>query len=275
MNARTQQRGRQKAATVAAWQLFVCAIFLLPFSFLLPPSSFLLSQERPLPDAETFFKEVRAHLTRSDREQYRYAYRERRSEMHTNPFGKLGTGGTLLYEIEPGEEVGLYHRQLVARDGKPVSNEKRSTVDRRGRSDTNPAVDDVVKTLEFDLNRREMIDGRELIVVHFAPRKDAKPKTRQGKMAKVFKGTIWIDEEAKEVVRLEATAVDSLSYGFGVLARLSEGTRVEVVRDRVDSSVWLPTSIRLKGDGRAMLFIRKLNVDYFIEWFNYKRVLTE
>jgi hypothetical protein len=31
----------------------------------------------------------------------------------------------------------------------------------------------------------------------------------------------------------------------------------------------------LKGDGRAQLFIRKLNVDYFIEWFDYKRVLTE
>jgi hypothetical protein len=94
-------------------------------------------------------------------------------------------------------------------------------------------------------------------------------------MAKVFKGTVWVDEDAKEVVRVEAIAIDSLSYGFGVLARLSEGTRVEVVRERIDSTVWLPTSIKLKGDGRALLFIRKLNVDYFIEWFDYKRVLTE
>jgi hypothetical protein len=248
---------------------------LTAFSVVLSPPPVLRAQDRPLPDAETLYKEVRANLARADREQYRYSYRERRSEMHINPFGRLGTGGMLLYEVEPGKELGVYHRLLVARDGKPVSDEKRSTVDRRGRSDTNPAVDDVVKTLQFDLDRREMVDGRELLVVTFHPRKDANPRTRQGKMAKVFKGTVWVDEDAKEVVRVEAIAIDSLSYGFGVLARLSEGTRVEVVRERIDSTVWLPTSIKLKGDGRALLFIRKLNVDYFIEWFDYKRVLTE
>ena len=51
--------------------------------------------------------------------------------------------------------------------------------------------------------------------------------------------------------------------------RLGEGTHVKVVREPVDS-VWLPTSIRLMGEGRALLF-RKLNVDYFVEWFDYKR----
>jgi hypothetical protein len=29
----------------------------------------------------------------------------------------------------------------------------------------------------------------------------------------------------------------------------------------------------LKGEGRAMLF-RKLNVDYVVEWFNYRRTLN-
>jgi hypothetical protein len=44
---------------------------------------------------------------------------------------------------------------------------------------------------------------------------------------------------------------------------------VHVVREPVDT-VWLPTSIRLSGDGRALL-LRKLDVDYFIEWFDYRR----
>jgi hypothetical protein len=235
-------------------------------------SVLLATQERPFPQHDEFFSDVRANLARSDREQYRYAYRERRSDVHTNPFGKLGTGGTLLYEVQPGEEYGLYYRQLVARDGKPLSDEKRQTVDRRGRSETNPAVDDVVQTLHFEITGREVLDGREMIVVSFEPRRDAKPKTRQGKMAKAFAGRVWIDEAEREVVRLEAKAVDSLSYGLGVLARLHEGTEVELERRRVDASLWLPTSIRLKGTGRAIL-IRKLNIDYFIEWFDYKRVL--
>lgn len=235
-------------------------------------SLLLLAQERPLPQEDTFFADVRANLARADKEQYRYAYKERRSEVHTNPFGKLGTDGTLLYEVQPGDEYGIYHRQLVARDGKTVTGEKRQTIDRRGRSETNPAVDDVVQTLEFTLARRETLDGRDAIVVDFKPRPDAKPKTRQGKMAKAFAGRIWIDEAEREVVRLEAKAVESLSYGLGVLARLNKGTEVRVLRERIDRSLWLPTSIRLKGEGRAILF-RKLDVDYFIEWLDYRRVL--
>ena len=100
---------------------------------------------------------------------------------------------------------------------------------------------------------------------------DMKRKS-QGKIAKVFRGSAWIDEATHEVMRVEATSIDSLSYGLGFVARLGEGTKATLSRERIDSSVWLPTSIRLTGDGRALLF-RKLNIDYVIEWFNYKRVL--
>lgn len=229
----------------------------------------LQGQEPPLPEAEAFFAAVRANLARADKEQYRYAYHERRSELHTNPFGKLGTDGSLLYRITPGADYGVYQRLLVQRDGKAVNGEKAETIDRRGRSDTNPAVDDVVMTLAFRIARRERVGGRELIRVTFEPKPGARPKTRQGKMAKAFKGDVWVDERANEVVRLEATAIESLGYGLGVLARLNQGAKVHVVREPVDT-VWLPTSIRLSGDGRALL-LRKLDVDYFIEWFDYRR----
>ena len=237
------------------------------------PSAFVLrSQEPPLPASEEFVQQVRDNLARADREQYRYAYHERRSDLHTNPFGKLGTSGTLLYAVHPGDEYGIYHRQLIARDGQTVTDEKQQTVDRRGRSETNPAVEDVVQTLDFSMVRREVVGGRDMIVVSFSPKPDAKPRTRQGKMAKAFEGTTWIDEALREVVRLEATSVDTISYGLGVIARLGKGAKVELVRERIDESIWLPTSIRLKGEGRAIL-VRKLKIDYFIQWFDYRRAL--
>jgi hypothetical protein len=226
-------------------------------------------QERVVSMSDPFFAAVRNNLSRSDREQYRYAYHERRSDVHTNPFGRIGTDGSLLYQVTPGDEYGIYHRLLVERDGKALSNESKETIDRRGRSDTNPAVDDVVATLAFQINGYETSGGRKLMLLGFSPKPDAKPRTRQGKLAKAFKGTIWIDEQAREVVRVEATAIDSISYGLGVVARLSEGTQVKVLREPIDS-VWLPTSIRLTGEGRALLF-RRLNVDYSVEWFDYKR----
>lgn len=234
------------------------------------PQAPLRGQERPLPAAEPFYAAVRANLARSDREQYRYAYRERRSEVHTNPFGKIGTDGSALYQVTPGAEYGVYHRVLVERDGKSLAGETRETIDRRGRSDTNPAIDDVVDTLTFRLSGRESSGGRDLIVIQFEPRPGAKPRTRQGKLARAFKGAIWVDEQTSEVVRADATAIESLGYGLGVLARLNEGTRARLEREPIDT-VWLPTSIRLSGEGRALL-LRKLDVDYFIQWFDYRRV---
>src|SRR6188472_4387558 len=100
------------------------------------------SPERPLPPPQTFYLAVVANLAKSDREQYRYAYRERRSEVHTNPFGRIGTGGTVTYEVIPGVQLGMYQRRLVERDGKPVAAAKPEVVDRRDQGGANPSIDD-------------------------------------------------------------------------------------------------------------------------------------
>jgi hypothetical protein len=239
---------------------------------LAPVTADLRAQARPLPDPQPFLEAVRENLARSDREQYRYAYRERRSDLHTNPFGRLGTDGMLLYEVKPGEELGLYFKQLIARDGEPVTDGKQERIDRRNRPEENRSVHDVVATLDFEIAGREVRGGRDHVVVHFGPKKDARPRTRQGKMAKVFKGIVWIDETAREVARVEATAIDNLSYGWGIVARLNDGTRITMERKPVDAQLWLPTSIRLVGEGRAVLF-RKLKLDFAIEWFDYERAL--
>jgi hypothetical protein len=229
-------------------------------------------QPRPLPSEEAFYPAVVANLAKADREQYRYAYRERRSEVHTNPFGRIGTGGLVLYDVTPGKELGIYQRRLIERDGKPVAEQTAEVLDRRSRGKSNPSIDDVIATLDFRIRARQVLAGRDTIVIDFAPKKESNPKTRQGKIAKAFKGSAWVDEATHEVTRVEATSTDSISYGLGFVARLGEGTRATLARERIDSTVWLPTSIRLTGDGRALL-VRKLTIDYVIEWFNYRRVL--
>jgi hypothetical protein len=243
--------------------------------FLLLPSFFLLAavsaQSRPLPDDEAFFAATRENLARANRLQNSYAYKERRTELHMNPFGRIGTGGVQVFDVTPGPDPSVYFRRLLEEDGKRVTDSKPERQERRIRTQGRSAVEDTVETLRFAIDRRETIDGRDAIVIRFEPRPDADPQTREGRMAKVFQGQIWVDEEAREVMRVEAVATDDLSYGFGLLARLNEGTVVTLTRAPVEGGIWLPTSIRFKGQGRALLF-RKLNVDYVIEWFDYRRV---
>jgi hypothetical protein len=251
--------------------------FLTPASFFLTPDAhlitprFTLAQGRPLPDEEPFFAETRENLARSTRVQNRYAYKERRTELHMNPFGRLGTGDTVVHEVTPSEDGRATYRRLLERDGRAVTGEAPERRERRARPQGRSAVEDAVSVLQFAIHGRETIEGRDAIVVRFEPRPEARPSTREGRIAKAMKGTIWVDEAAREVMRAEATAIDSLSFGFGIIARLNEGTHVTFTRERVDRDVWLPTSIRLTGQGRAILF-RKLAIDHVIEWFDYELI---
>jgi hypothetical protein len=227
---------------------------------------------RPLPDRAVLFKTTQDNLARAQREQGRYAYKERRTELHTNPFGKIGTGAVRVYDVTPGGQPGVIIRTLLEKDGVKVSNAKPEREERRGRAQSQSSIDDVVSTLDFVMQRRESVGGKDAIVVTFAPKPGARPQTREGKMAKLFTGSIWIDESAQEVVRVEGTAIDSMSFGLGMIARLNEGTRVALTRQPVDGGIWLPTSVRFVGVGRAMVF-RKLTIDYAVDWFEYREVL--
>jgi hypothetical protein len=229
------------------------------------------AQSLPLPEEERLFTQARDNLVRSMRVQNRYAYKERRTELHTNPFGRLGTGGLVLVEVTPTDDGSATIRRLLARDGKTVTDEEPERRERRPRPQGRSAVEDAVNALTFTIDGRERLEGRDTIVVKFTPKRDADVTTREGRIAKVMEGTIWVDEAAYEVIRAEATAIDDLSYGFGIIARLNEGTRVTFTREPVEGGIWLPTSVRIMGEGRALL-VRKLTVNHVIEWFDYRRI---
>jgi hypothetical protein len=231
---------------------------------------------KPLPSHDPFVKATRENLIRSQREQFNYAYKERRSEFHVNPFGRMGTGGIEGWEVTPIENGTVILRKLIERDGKPV---KDGDIDRikvneeRRREGRRTAMEDVVAMLTFKMARREHVNGRDTIVITFTPKPDGEAQTRQGRIAKSFTGSIWVDEIAHEVIRIDATAVDTISFGFGLIARLNEGSTVTLHRQPIEDGMWLPTSIRFSGEGRALL-LRKLNVDQRIEWSEYKKVLN-
>jgi len=242
---------------------------LFVFLLFLPASAG--TQPPPLPAEEPFFNAVRENMARASREQVRYAYKERRTELHTNPFGRLGTGDVLLYDVMPGPSPSVTFRTLLAKNGKPVANSKPERQERKVRTAAPSSVDDTVAALQFSIDHRETVNGRSAIVVRFEPRKNADPQTREGKLAKTFNGFIWVDEAAREVMRVEATAVEDLSYGLGLIARISKGTVVTLTRERIDDHIWLPTSTKFKANGRALFAIRKINFDFAVEWFDYRR----
>jgi len=305
MDRRKEAGGRRKGARVllcltlfllspSSYLLPPASCLLPPSSFLLSPASFLLSQENPLPDLDTVYTSVRENLARAQRSTHLYAFKERRTDLHTNVFGKLGTDGLRVFEVYPSPTVRLTYRRVIERNGMPVSaaelaqqdreyRERVMDAQRRPRANDSAAarqrgermIADVVETLQFALTGRATRDGVQALVVTFSPKPNARPVTREGRIAQKFGGTVWIQESNFEVLRVEAKAVDDLSFGYGLVARLSEGTTALLVREPVDDDIWMPTELRLTGRGRAALGLRRLVIDYVVEWFDYRRLPFE
>lgn len=261
------------------------------------------AQERPLPDAEALFTVVRENLIRAERETHLYTYKERRTDIHTNPFGRLGTGGISLFEVYPSPMRRMTYRRLIEKDGIRIPTDQVAEQDRRYRARVaevqnetaarSPAdqrvveaeaqrarerrqrrMGDVVDTLTFKMKGRLTYKGVPAIAITFTPKPDATPSTRQGRIAQKFTGTIYVNERASEVMSVEATSTDDISYGYGIVAKLGAGTSVTLRREPVAGNLWMPTRLTMKGQGRALV-VRRLVIDFAIDWFDYERLPVE
>ncbi|HEV8318479.1 MAG TPA: hypothetical protein VGQ10_13790 [Vicinamibacterales bacterium] len=251
------------------------------------------------PEDAAFLNEVRENLSRAEQLAHLYSYKERRTDVHANPFGRIGTGDTRVLEVYPSPNRQLTFRRVIERDGVPVPDaelreqereyQQRATdiharlstegFDARTARERDEAaarqraknrLDDILRVLVFNVKSHEVRNGVETVVVTFQGRPDAEPMTREGRMAKSFKGTIWIHDKARELMDVEAVTTDDIAFG-GFIARISDGTRTTMTRREVAPGVWMPTRVTFNGEGRVLLF-RKLKIDYLVEWFDYRKM---
>lgn len=253
-----------------------------------------------VPDVAAFFAEVRDNLIRAQRATHQFAYKERRTKFHSNPFGRLGTGGVELFEVFPSLHSKLTYRRLLMRDDVTVPPAERARQDReyrartaalrrrlqnetaadrqrrlndeaRARQRSQATIEDIVAAIEFHVTGRSFYEGRPAVTVAFAGRPAARPKTREGRIAQDFVGTAWIDPQLHEVMHAEGRTTDDVSFGFGMIARLNKDTEGSLTRQPIEPGLWMPTAVRVSGDGRAVLQLRKLMVDFKVDWSDYHR----
>jgi hypothetical protein len=191
-------------------------------------------------------------------------------------------------------------RRLVSQDGVPLSAKKQAQEDRRaiekstaireGRTiQERPGIRLSILFDRFDFKtlRRETRAGRETLVLAFSPRSGTDRKTEKrpaDALARVLEGTVWIDETARRVVRIEAKNQSGASAGVatgvrvGELVLVAEFQRLEgsVSSGGETDGVWLPTRTETVASGRAFLF-RKFHVRQTTIYSNYRRfsVATE
>ena len=232
----------------------------------------------------------------NDRQQRDYTYVERQEARKLD-----GHGAVKKIESRTSEVLEIYGElvaRLTAKDDKPLpadeakkedekiqkiidKRKNESEADRRkrvereekSREEDRKFVLEIADAFNFHLVGSEVLDGSDAWVLKGEPRPGYEPKRREARILSKFKGRVWIDKAEAQWVKLDITAIDTISVGF-VLARIHKGTRVLIELTRVNDEVWLPNLVQLHLDARVALF-KSYDEDIERTYRDYKKFRTD
>lgn len=257
------------------------------------------AQERPLPDASQFLQEVRKRLQTDEALQSAYTYVEHRRELKLDKSLRSTKETVKVIESYPGLPGEERWDRVIAEDGKPVSaadlekkdrERQRKALDYVKRLEKEPekvrrdharrrekyfremaeVVDELFLVYDFKILGREALEGHDTIAFALTPRPGAKPRTRDGKIMKKFTARAWVSEADYELVRVDVEAIDTVSIGLGLLARVHKGTRASFTRRKINDEVWLPASASYTASARIGL-LKVMRVGGTSEYSDYRK----
>lgn len=262
------------------------------------------AQERPLPELQPFVQEVRRRLQTDEQLQSQYTYVETRRQQKLDKSGQPTGESVKVYESYPGfpgqrrrwerliEEGGRpvptaelvkrdrdrqkaaeeYVRRLATQTAEDRAKEAREREKRRRQSAEE--VDDVFRIFDITMLGREAVEGHDTIVFSLTPRPNVKPRTGDGKIMRHFKGRAWVSESEYELVRLEVEAIDTVSFGLGLLARVHKGSKASFQRRKVNDEEWLPARATYTASARLLL-LKMMRVGGTSEFSNYRKFTVD
>ena len=244
---------------------------------------------RPLPDVPALLRDIARN--QQALEDLRQAYTCHLSEEQdkTDSDGNVKSRELKDYDVfYVGREAALH---LLAKDGQPLTgSDKRDADDKfnkkydklrkkqaelaadsrkqqKKEEEDEAQLSDFLRAERFTNPRREAFRGHEVIAFDVSGNPDYKPQKRIDSILQKLAGTMWVDEQAREIVRLEARFAESVKIGGGLVASLSKGSNFVFEQQKINDEVWLPSYAEVHFSGRIVFVKLKQNfVDRFTDY---------
>jgi len=256
-----------------------------------------IAGSRPLPELEPLLKALSENQDKIEKMRERYTCKLVQIERKHDGDGRVKETDTRTYEVTPigrefverlisvnGKEISAAEREkedkrvqkeveeLIKRQDKKEEKEERARArgEKENKDDDRVEIKDVLRISEITSIRREVFRGHEVIAFDFEPRKGFKPKSRDEDLVNKLAGTIWVDEAAQQVARLEARFVDSYKFAGGLLASIGASTAFSFDQEKIDDEVWLPSAMEANVSARVLL-LAKFNRSMERRYSDYKK----
>ena len=251
------------------------------------------SKGRPLPDIKTLLLDVAKNQKAIEELQKQYTCHVVAEEEKFDSRGGVTSREVKEYDVFNcgGDEI----RHLVKADSKPLTPEQQHKEDERFNKEFSEfqkkqaelandpkkqekederqqaQISDFLRAESFTNPRRERFRGQDVIVFDFGPNPDYKPRKMVESIVQKLVGVVWIDEQARDVARLEARFSDKVKIGGGLLASLDKGTNLVFEQTKINGEVWLPSYAKVHAAARVVFVrVRQNEIDRYSDYKKFR-----
>ncbi len=221
-----------------------------------------------------------------------YTYLARQEERQFDPSGKVKSVESWTYDISI--LGGRRYERVVAKNDKPLpekeQKQEQEKMDRElaKRQKETPAekarlekertgnrryLQEVPAVYNLRLVGTEVVSGKPAWVIDAEPKPGYKPTLDRAKILTKIRAKIWIDQAEYQWVKVEAEAIEPLSFGFG-LFRIAPGGKLHFEQMRINDEVWLPSLLSASADARVG-YVKKVRGDVNVTYRDYRKFQTD
>ena len=243
--------------------------------------NFPSSDKRPLPDIPQLLRDMNANQRAIEDIQKHYTCHLTEEELKVDSKGDVTSKTVKEYDLFFVGENEVRH--LLAKDGKLLEGDEKRKEDERFSKEFDELrkkqaelqndpkklekqqerdeeqVSDFLRAESFTNPRREIFRGHEVIVFDFAANPDYKPRNLNESIAQKLGGVVWVDENVRDVARLEARFIDTAKIGGGLVGSISKGANLVIEQNKVNDEIWLPTYSEVHATARVAFVHFKAN----------------
>ncbi|HET8891924.1 MAG TPA: hypothetical protein VFQ41_23700 [Candidatus Angelobacter sp.] len=241
-------------------------------------------------------KEIVRRATEVDHHNFeraqKYTCTQREVIKHLDKHGNVKSTEIKTFDIN--FYFGEFYARLVQQDDKPLSEkeqkkedeklekflskrrneseedrQKRADKQRKEREEGRAFVRDVQNAYDFRLVGDEKVSGEDAWVIEATPRKDFKPTQPHADILKKIKGKMWIEKKDYNWVKVEAEAIDTISFGL-FLFRIHPGSRFLLENAHINNEFWGLHRLIINGSARIALLKNEI-AEQEDEFSNYKK----
>jgi len=163
----------------------------------------------------------------------------------------------------PLKQQTVEERKLVSETEKMQGESESERADRvyaKQRDRDHAILMEIADAFDFTLVGEDSVDGYDCWVLDARPRPGYTPRNAAAKVLTAMHVRLWIEKNQSQWVKVEAEVFQPVSF-YGVMAKVSPGTRLTLEQQPVSDSVWLPKRFTLRVNASALGFINENSTD--------------